>query len=418
VATVTQLRCRACGATYDAGPEYVCSECFGPLESVYDYEAAAGAISRASVAAGPTSIWRYGPLLPADCVADADLGPGYTPLIHARRIGARLGLRNLYVKNDTVNPTWSFKDRLVALAVAAARRFGFEVLACASTGNLAGAVAAHAARAGMRAVLFIPKGLELSKVMTAAVYNPTIVEVEGTYDDVNRLCTEIASEHPWAFANINMRPFYSEGCKTLAFEACEQLGWRFPDHLVVPVASGNLLVKSEKAFDEFRKVGLVQGRTPRIHGAQAEGCSPVAAAFRAGADVVKPVRPNTVAKSLAIGNPADGSFAVKTARRTGGVIESVTDAELVEGIRLLAETEGIFAETAGGTTIATLKKLAAAGTFGADETVVAFVTGAGLKTLDAVAASLAEPVWIQPSLRDFERGVLSADRRTPVGWVT
>jgi threonine synthase len=415
LATVTQLRCRACGATYDAGPEYVCGECFGPLESLYDYETAASEISRASIESGPASIWRYAPLLPAERVDDADLSPGYTPLVHARRLGERLGLKNLYVKNDTVNPTWSFKDRVVALAVAAARRFGFEVLACASTGNLAGAVAAHAARAGMRAVVFIPRGLELSKVMTAAVYNPTIVEVEGTYDDVNRLCTEIASEHPWAFANINMRPFYSEGCKTLAFEACEQLGWRFPDHLVVPVASGNLLVKSEKAFEEFRKVGLVEGRAPRIHGAQAEGCSPVAAAFRAGADVVKPVRPETVAKSLAIGNPADGIFALKTARRSGGVIESVTDAEIVEGMRLLAETEGIFAETAGGTTIATLKKLAEASLFRADETVVAFVTGSGLKTLDAVAASLPEPVRIQPSLRDFERGVLGRAARAPVG---
>jgi len=413
VGHATQLRCRACGTLYDAGPEYVCEACFGPLEVVYDYPRIAAETTRREIASGPTSIWRYRALLPTE-PHPSDLEPGWTPLVRAERLGRALGLRHLYLKNDTTNPTWSFKDRVVAIAVGAARRFGFEVLACASTGNLANAVAAHAARAGLRAVVFVPAELEAAKLLTSAVYGPTIVEVEGTYDDVNRLCTEIAGEYPWAFANINVRPFYSEGCKTIAFEVVEQLGWRFPDHVVVPVASGNLLVKTEKAFEELRIVGLVEGELPRLHGAQAAGCAPVAAAFRDGAELVRPVRPQTVAKSLAIGNPADGYYALRAVRRTGGVVEEATDEEIVEGIALLARLEGIFAETAGGVTVAVLRKLAEAGVVDPDATVVAFITGSGLKTVEAVTGCIAATVRIRPTLRDFEHRVLARVENSPV----
>ncbi len=404
---VTHLQCRACGTTYEVGPEYVCTRCFGPLEVVYDYDRIAAQTTRQEIASGPASIWRYRALLPTE-PHDADLQPGWTPLLRAHRLGQELGLRNLYLKNDTTNPTWSFKDRVVAVAVGAARRFGFEVLACASTGNLANAVAAHAARAGMRAVVFVPADLEPAKLLACAVYGPTIVEVEGTYDDVNRLCTEIAGEYPWAFVNINVRPFYAEGCKTIAFETVEQLGWRFPDHVVIPVASGNLLVKTEKAFQELRRVGLAEGPVPRIHGAQPAGCSPIADAFRSGQDQVRPVRPRTVAKSLAIGNPADGYYALRTIRRTGGVMEVATDEEIVEGMALLARTEGIFAETAGGTTVAVLRRLAEQGVFDPDATVVAFITGCGLKTTDALRPTADRMMRIRPTLRDFERVVLAA----------
>ncbi|MDR5682868.1 MAG: threonine synthase [Armatimonadota bacterium] len=405
--SVTHLRCRACGAGYEVGPDYVCSECFGPLEVAYDPSRVAREATRERIVSGPPTLWRYRALLPAE-PPDDDIRVGFTPLLPARRLGERLGLRGLFIKNDTINPTWSFKDRVVALAVAAARRFGFGVLACASTGNLANAVAAHAARAGLRAVVFVPQGLEAGKVAASAAYGATIVEVEGTYDDVNRLCTEIAGEHPWAFANVNVRPFYSEGCKTLAFEVVEQLGWRLPDHVVVPVASGNLLVKTEKAFGEWIRLGLVEGAMPHLHGAQAAGCAPVATAFRQGAEHVRPVRPNTIAKSLAIGNPADGAYALQAVRRTGGVVESVTDEEIVGGIRLLAETEGIFAETAGGVTVAVVKRLAESGVFAPDDTVVAFVTGGGLKTVDAVASGLPPTIRVRASLREFERQVLAA----------
>ncbi len=403
---VTELRCRACGTSYPVAPEYVCERCFGPLEVVYA-EASWREATRERIASGPFSIWRYQALLPAEPQED-DLQPGFTPLLRAERLGERLGLRNLYLKNDTTNPTWSFKDRVVAVAVAAARTFGFHVLACASTGNLANAVAAHAARAGMRAVVFIPRGLEAGKVLTTSVYDPTVVEVDGTYDDVNRLCTEIAGEHPWAFVNINLRPFYSEGCKTIAYEVAEQLGWRFPDHVVIPVASGNLFVKTERAFSELKTLGLVEGCTPRLHGAQAAGCAPIARAYQRGDTQVTPVRANTVAKSLAIGNPADGFYALQTVRRTGGVFEVATDEEVVEGIRLLAQTEGIFAETAGGVTVAVLRKLAEGGILGSEDVVVAFVTGGGLKTLEAVSATARPTLRIRPTLRDFEREVLVA----------
>ena len=400
------LCCRECGKSFEPAPIYACDVCFGPLEPVYDYRALARLDLKARITSGPRSIWRYADLLPAPYDPEVDLQAGWSPLVPAPRLGKALGLERLYIKNDTVNPTWSFKDRVVSVAMAAARRFGFEVVACASTGNLANSVAAHAARAGMQAYLFIPAGLEQAKVLTSAIYHPTLVEVEGTYDDVNRLCAQVADEHPWAFVNVNLRPYYSEGGKTLAFEVAEQLGWQSPDHVVVPVASGNLLVKIAKGFRELAELGLIEAKPLRVSAAQPEGCAPVARAFREGREFVDPVRPHTIAKSLAIGNPADGRYVLQIVRATGGSVESVTDEEIAEGIALLARTEGIFAETAGGTTVAVLRKLARQGVVRPHETVVAFITGGGLKTLDAVASSVPEAVRIEPTLRAFEQSVL------------
>src|SRR3989441_608546 len=401
-----QLRCRECSAMYAAGPRYVCEQCFGPLEVVYDYAALARQPLRQIIETSVPSMWRYEPLLPVRRVPEIDLEPGYTPLLPAGRLGRTLGLRRLFIKNDSVNPTWSFKDRVVGVAMSAARSFGYDVVACASTGNLANAVAAHAGRAGMRACVFIPKGLERGKVLATAAYGATLVEVDGTYDEVNRLCAEIAEEHRWAFVNVNLRPYYSEGGKTLGFEVAEQLGWRAPDHVVVPIASGSLLVKIHKGLTELAKVGLLDRVSTRVHGAQAAGCAPVATAFAEGTEEIRPVRPNTIARSLAIGTPADGRYVLRVTKETGGVIAAVSDDEIVAGIRLLAETEGIFTETAGGVTIAVLRALAARGTFGPHEVVVAYVTGQGLKTLEAVADSVTAPVAIRPTLRDFERNVL------------
>lgn len=402
----TTLRCRECGTLYPADPLYVCERCFGPLEVVYDYGALARQPLRSIIASGPDSIWRYEPLLPVERVPEIDLQPGWSPLVPANRLGRELGLRRLYIKNDSINPTWSFKDRVVAVAVAAARQFGFEVIACASTGNLANAVAAHAARAGLRACVFIPKGLERGKVVTSSAYGPTIVEVEGNYDEVNRLCAEIAEEHRWAFVNVNLRPYYSEGGKTLGFEVAEQLEWQAPDHIVVPVASGSLLVKIHKGLLELRQTGVISDVATRVHGAQAAGCAPVAAAFAEGTDEIHPVKPNTIARSLAIGTPADGRYVLRITRETGGRVLAVTDEELVDGIRLLAQTEGIFTETAGGVTIGVLRALAEQGAFHPDDVIVAYVTGIGLKTLEAVEDRVAAPIAIKPTLRDFERSVL------------
>jgi threonine synthase len=381
----------------------VCEFCFGPLEVTYDYEAIARTMSRESVAAGPASIWRYAPLLPAFNDGAVDLGAGYTPLVRADRLAAELGLGELWLKNDTLNPTGSFKDRVVAVALARARELGFKVAACASTGNLANSVAAHAARAGMRHVVFIPADLEEGKVVTTAVYGPNLVAVDGNYDDVNRLCAELASERPtWAFVNVNLRTYYAEGSKTLAFETAEQLGWQTPDHVVVPVASGSQLTKIAKGFQELWKVSLLDEEPHvRVSGAQAAGCSPVATAFAEGHDYVRPVKPSTIAKSLAIGNPADGWYALDTVRSSGGAVSAVNDDEIVDAMLLLAQTEGIFAETAGGVTIATLAKLAAAGVVRRDERVVAYVTGHGLKTIEAVAPRARPTVTIPPTLDAF-----------------
>jgi threonine synthase len=400
---VVGLRCRECGRQYPAEALHVCDFCFGPLEVDYDYEQLAATLTRASIEAGPRTIWRYRDLLPVDDASPVDLGAGFTPLVRADRLAAELGLGELWIKNDTVNPTGSFKDRVVSVALTKARELGFKVAACASTGNLANSVAAHAARAGMASVVLIPEDLEAAKVTMTAVYGGTLVAVRGSYDDVNRLCAELASEHPsWAFVNVNVRTYYAEGSKTLAFEVAEQLGWRVPDHVVVPIASGAQLTKVAKGFAELVTVGLVEPASPRISGAQAAGCAPVATAFATGADAIAPVKPKTIAKSLSIGNPADGWYALEAIRRSGGSCAAVTDDEIVEGILLLARTEGIFAETAGGVTIATLAKLAASGDVRRDERVVALVTGHGLKTVEALTGKVGPTTSIDPTLAGFD----------------
>ena len=398
----TTLRCRECGREYPVAPIYTCEWCFGPLEATYDYDAVRGSISREQIAAGPASIWRYGPLLPVPAPAGAALDAGWTPLVRADRLAAELGLGELWIKDDTRNPTNSFKDRVVAVALGKALDFGFKTAACASTGNLANAVAAAAARTGLESFVFVPADLEAGKILTTAVYGGNVVAIDGNYDDVNRLCAELAAEFPWAFVNVNVRPFYAEGSKTLAYETAEQLGWQTPDHVVAPIASGSLLTKIHKGFHELHTVGLLDEEPQvRVSGAQALGCSPVATAFADGVDDVHPVRPSTIAKSLAIGNPADGYYALDVIRKTGGACGSVTDDEVVEGMRLLARTEGIFGETAAGVTIATLAKLAAAGVVRRDERVVAYVTGHGLKTLDAVAPHVSVTTTIPPRLDAF-----------------
>ena len=395
----THLLCRACGATSELGPFYACPECFGPLEVGYDFPV----ITRARIESGPRSIWRYRDLLPVpdDIASIPNLDPGSTRLVRADNLARELGIRRLWVKDDSGNPTHSFKDRVVAVALSAARELGMTVLACPSTGNLANAVAAAAARAGIRSVVFIPENLERPKVITTAVYGGTLVAVRGNYDDVNKLAQEIASEEDWAFVNVNVRPYYAEGSKTLGFEVAEQLGWRLPQQVVVPVASGSQLTKVDKGFGELVRLGLVEDSPYRIFGAQANGCSPVAAAFKDGYDVVRPVKPDTIAKSLAIGNPADGPYVLDTVRRTGGAVEDVTDDEVRDGIQLLARTEGIFAETAGGVTVATLKKLLEAGRLDPDAETVVFNTGDGLKTLDAVADRVGPAATIGASYAEF-----------------
>ncbi|MDP8937422.1 MAG: threonine synthase [Actinomycetota bacterium] len=404
---VEGLRCRECGHGFPAEALHVCDWCFGPLEAVYDYDAIRAATTRQGVAGGPLSIWRYANLLPAINDGAVDLGAGFTPLVRADRLAAELGLGELWLKNDTLNPTGSFKDRVVSVALARARAMGFKVAACASTGNLANSVAAHAARAGMRHFVFIPADLEAGKVITTGVFGPNLIAVDGGYDDVNRLCAELASEHPtWAFVNVNLRTYYAEGSKTLAFETAEQLGWQTPDHVVVPVASGSQLTKIAKGFQELWKVGLVDEEPHvRVSGAQAAGCSPVATAFTEHHDYIRPVKPDTIAKSLAIGNPADGFYALEAVRSSGGAVAAVTDDEIAEHMLLLARTEGIFAETAGGVTIATLAKLAAQGVVRPDERVVAYVTGHGLKTLEAVAGRVAPTATIAPTMASFNETV-------------
>ena len=406
------LRCRACGRQYPLDPVNVCEFCFGPLEVLYDYQALSRDISRRRIQKGPLTIWRYRDLLPVDS-EPVDISAGFTPLLKAENLGRVLGLKNLYIKNDCVNPSYSFKDRVVSVAATKAKEFGFEALACASTGNLACSVAAHAARANMKAYVFVPADLEQGKILGAAIYGPTLVAVEGNYDEVNRLCSELADRYPWAFVNINIRPYYSEGCKTMGYEVAEQLGWRAPDNAIVPVASGSLLVKIRKGLNELHQLGLIGPVRTRMFAAQAEGCSPVVTAFQSNSPTIKPVRPKTIAKSLAIGNPADGYYALKAMQESVGGGVASTDEEIVAGMRLLAETEGIFAETAGGVTIAGLKRLAAAGVLHPDEVTVAFVTAAGLKTLEAVADCSFTRLAIKPTLTSFEKALdnLAQSRR-------
>ena len=393
---------------------HVCEFCFGPLEVFYDYEALRRTLTRERIERGPLAMWRYADLLPVTAEAAVDIGTGYTPLIRASNLGRLLGLERLYVKNDCQNPTWSFKDRVVSLAITKAREFEFDTLACASTGNLANSVAAHAARAGMDAIVFIPADLEQGKIVGSSVYGPTLVAVDGSYDEVNRLCSELSDKYPWAFVNINMRPYYSEGSKTLAYEVCEQLGWISPDHCIVPLASGSLYTKIYKGLKELAWLGLVEWRGTRMSGAQAAGCSPIVEAWERHSFDIKPQKPNTIAKSLAIGNPADGYYALKVMSQSGGHGVAVSDDEVVEGIKLLAETEGIFSETAGGVVIAGLRRLVDQGLIDREELVVAFITGAGLKTQEAVAPRLKPALAVQPNIASFENAFSEQAGALPV----
>ncbi len=402
--TVVGLRCRLCGAERDVGLHHVCGECFGPLEPVYDTEAIGARISRERIAAGPSSLWRYRDLLPvlAGGVTPADLGAGLSPLKPAPRLADELGLSELWLKDDTRTPSGSFKDRVVTVAMTAARALDVDTVACASTGNLANAVSAHAAATGMPAYVFIPHDLERGKIVGAAVYGANVVSVEGTYDQVNRLASEVADGLGWGFVNVNLRPYYAEGSKTIGFEIAEQLGWQLPDHVVIPVASGSMLTKVHKAFGELAEHGLPSGDEPRISGAQPAGCAPVADAYERDSLEVKPVRePDTIARSLAIGDPADGYFALQAVAETDGAVGRVPDEEIVAGIRLLAETEGIFAETAGGVTVANLRRFVEQGTVGSDERVVAVISGNGYKTLEAVEPHVGPSFETAPSYDAF-----------------
>jgi threonine synthase len=399
------LRCRECGRETPLNPSHVCEYCFGPLEVVYDYDAMKTSVSHQTIEKGPYSVWRYKDLLPVEG-EPVDLNAGFTPLLKAKNLGERLGLSNLYLKNDCANPTWSFKDRVVAVASTKAREFGLKTLACASTGNLANAVSAHAARAGMEAFVFVPSDLEAGKLLGSKIYGANLVAVDGSYDDVNRLCAELGDKYPWAFVNINIRPYYSEGSKTMAYEIAEQLGWRAPDHCIVPLASGSLYGKIYKGLQELTGLGLIEEKNTRMSGCQASGCSPIITAWENKTLNFRPVRPNTIAKSLAIGNPADGYYTLKIMNETKGAGAAVSDEEVVNGIRLLAETEGIFAETAGGVTIAGLERLVADGHVGPDEVVVACITGGGLKTNEAVADAVPPALNVQPTMESFEAALL------------
>jgi threonine synthase len=403
MAYVLGLRCRECGADYPHEPLHVCDQCFGPLEVVYDYAAIRRAISRETIAARPRNLWRYRELLPV--LAEPMVGPysGFTPLVRADRLAAALGVRELYVKDDSVNhPTFSYKDRVVSVAISKAIEFGFDTVSCASTGNLANSVSAHAARAGLSCFIFIPDDLEQGKVLGSAIYGPHTVAIRGNYDDVNRLCSEIADKYRWAFVNINIRPFYTEGAKTYGFEIAEQLGWTLPQHIVVPTAGGTILPKIAKAFSELRDIGLVGAPLPKIYSAQAAGCAPVVHAMHRGTDLIEPVKPDTIAKSIAIGNPADGYYVLQALRESGGWAEAATDAEIVDAIHLLARTEGIFTEPAGGTTVAVTRKLIEQGRIPRDESIVISVTGNGYKTVEAVRDTVASPYVIGARLQEFD----------------
>ena len=407
----SNLKCRECGKLYEKKAIHVCEFDFGPLEAAYDYDAIRQALSRAVIESRPQSMWRYRELLPIDGEPTVGRQVGFTPLIKADRLAAALGIKTLYIKNDTVNyPTLSFKDRVVSVALSRARELGFKVVACASTGNLANSVAANAASAGLKSYVLIPADLEQGKVLGSLVYGTNVIAIHGAYDQVNRLCSEIAGKYGWGFVNVNLRPYYAEGSKSMGFEICEQLGWRIPRHTVIPMASGSLLTKIHKSYTEFVKVGLVDAAPFTVHGAQATGCAPISHAMKKGTDIVKPVpKPETIVKSLAIGTPADGYYAIHAMRQTGGFAEDVTDAEVVEGIRLLAENEGVFAETAGGVTVACARKLIASGKIPRDEEAVLCITGHGLKTQEAIMGKCGEPRVIKPSLREFEEHVYAPD---------
>jgi threonine synthase len=402
IETPAALQCRICGQQYPVEPLTICEECFGPLEPAYDLQSLDGEVFRKHVEQGPASLWRYEALLPGGPAIDrVDMGAGFTPLRRADRLARALGLETLWIKDDSVNPSNSFKDRVVSVATTMARAFGFEAISCASTGNLANATAAHAAKIGMPCYVFIPDDLERAKILATAAYGAKVVAVRGTYDDVNRLCSEVADALPWAFVNVNMRPYYAEGSKSLGFEVAEQLGWRLPDHVVVPIASGALLTKVHRAFSELIAIGAVEEKPYRVSGAQPEGCRPVAQAFQDGADVVQPVKPDTIARSLAIGNPADGMFALQVARQTGGAIEWCTESEILDGVELLASTEGVFTETAGGVTVANLKRLVERGAIGPHEETVVFITGNGYKTVESLEGVVRTAYHVAPDLDEF-----------------
>ncbi len=405
MAYATALHCRECGREYPIEPNYVCDFCFGPLEVTYDYDAIGKAISRESIQDGPLTMWRYDALLPVDRDVAVDIGTGMTPLLKADNLGKELGLNNLWIKNDAVNPSYSFKDRVVSVATTKALEFGFDTLTCASTGNLAGAVAAHGAKAGMRTLVFIPADLEYGKVIGASVYGPTVITVDGSYDDINRLCSELADNHNWAFVNINMRPYYSEGSKTLGYEVAEQLGWKAPDHAIIPLASGSLFTKIWKGFNEFAKLGLIDDVQTTMHGIQAAGCSPIVKAYDAGEMHARPEVPNTIAKSLGIGNPADAYYTLKILKATNGSAHAVPEDDVAKGMLLLAQTEGIFGETAAGVVVSGLKQMVADGLVRPDDSVVAYITGNGLKTQEAVASAV-RPIHIQANMESFEDKVL------------
>ncbi len=400
---VSGLKCRECGREYAVEPIYVCEFCFGPLEVVYDYQRIKKAISKKRIENRDENLWRYKELLPIDGEPQAGLYSGFTPLVKANNLAKELGVKELYIKDDTVaHPTFSFKDRVVAVALTKAKEFGFDTVACASTGNLAHSVSAQGAKAGFDRFIFIPASLEPSKIVSSQIFVPNLIAVDGNYDDVNRLCSEIANKYRWAFVNINIRPFYAEGSKTIGFEIAEQLGWKAPDNVVVPCASGSLLTKIWKAFKELKEVGILKEARTRVFAAQALGCNPIATAIKNDTDVIRPVKPDTIAKSLAIGNPADGYYAYKAVKESGGYGEDVTDEEIVEGMKMLARTEGIFAETAGGVTVAVTKKLIEQGYIGKNEVTVICVTGNGLKTKEALDGRMHEPKYIKPTLDSFE----------------
>ncbi len=397
------LKCRECGREYPVAPSYVCEFCFGPLEVVYDYEGIQKVLTKEKILSRPQNLWRYKELLPIDGEPTSGLHSGFTPLVRADKLAKIIGLKELYIKDDTVtHPTLSFKDRVVAVALTKAREFGFDTVACASTGNLAHSVSAHGAAGGFKRFIFIPASLERSKIIASLVYEPNLIAVDGNYDEVNRLCSEVANKYPWAFVNINIRPFYAEGSKTQGYEIAEQLGWKAPDAVVVPSASGSLLTKIWKSFKELKQIGLIGELNTKVFSAQATGCSPIVAAIKAGVDVIKPVKPDTIAKSLAIGNPADGFYATQVVKESGGFGEDVSDQEIIDAIKLLAKTEGIFAETAGGVTLASAIKLIKGGYIKEDSLTVLCITGNGLKTKEAIVGHTIEPYHIQPNLKSFE----------------
>lgn len=411
------LKCRECGKEFPLSPIHVCEFCFGPLEVVYDYELIRKNLTRKALEGRPKSMWRYQELLPLDDIPTVGHQVGYTPLIKAERLGRVLGASELYIKNDAVNcPTLSFKDRVVSVAISKAKEFGFRTVACASTGNLANSVAALAAAGGLESYIFVPYDLEQGKILGTLVYGANLVGIRGSYDEVNRLCSEIAENYGWAFVNINLRPFYAEGSKTFGFEIAEQLGWRLPRHVIVPMAGGSLITKIWKAFKELEMTGFLKEVSASIHGAQASGSNPIVAAFKEGRDWIKPQKPKTIAKSLAIGNPADGFYALKTIRDSGGSAEDVSDEEIIEAMKLLAQTEGIFTETAGGVTVAVTKKLIEQGAIQRNESILICITGNGLKTQEAIQEHVGRPTLINPKLSDFERVVpLSKEERgTPI----